>query len=347
MNSQLEILLSVLAYSACSGSLVLINKLILYNLPYPSLVVCVQLVATLVFIYTVKYTKLLKVDDLVWEYVKPYLLYIFFFAVGVYCNMKSLTLSNVETIVVFRSLTPVLVAFLDAIFLGREYPSLRSWSALMLIVLGAYGYASFDEQFQTQGWNAYAWPTAYLFMIAFEMAYGKKIIRSVKLETLSGPVLYTNLLGLPPMLAFAAMGSNNEYSRFNQEVLEENIHPITAGVVFLILLGCVAGTAIGYSAWWCRDKVSATSFTLVGVINKCLTIMVNYFIWDQHAKPLGISCLLLCLIGGSMYQQAPMRADAVTESSDIKYEKVQLTPTAADADGSFHDDDEEGEVKNV
>ena len=243
---------------------------------------------------------------------KPYLYYIVAFALGVYCNMKSLSLSNVETVVVFRSLTPVLVATLDAMFLGREYPSLRSWTGLFTIVLGAYGYASFDEQFQTQGLAAYFWPTLYLFVISFEMCYGKKIIRSVDLKTRSGPVLYTNLLGIPPMLLFAGMGG--EYGKFYSDHIlggnnGDNTHAITASVCLLVLMGCVAGTAIGYSSWWCRDTVSATTFTLVGVMNKCLTIMLNFMIWDQHAEPRGIACLFLCLVGGSVYKQAPMRKE--------------------------------------
>ena len=83
--------------------------------------------------------------------------------------MRSLNISNVETVIVFRALSPILVAFLDALFLGREWPSPRSWAGLITLVIGAYGYASFDEQFQTQGYGAYSWPTAYTIIIALEM----------------------------------------------------------------------------------------------------------------------------------------------------------------------------------
>lgn len=328
MRPEVEIALSILAYSACSGSLVLINKLILHQLKYPSLVVCFQLASSVVFVFWAKLTKFLPVDDLVMEHIIPYLYYIAAFSAGVYCNMKSLSLSNVETVVVFRALSPCLVSILDALFLGREYPSPQSWAALFLIVVGAYGYASCDEEFQTQGVSAYMWPTAYLLIICFEMAYGKKIIKSVDLKTLSGPVLYTNLLGLPPMLFLATLG--NEYSRFysehisvTKEALDNpDVHPFTIGLWALIFLGCVGGTGIGYSAWWCRDKVSATTFTLVGVINKCLTILVNFFIWDQHAKPMGIAFLGLCLIGGTMYRQAPMRKTEQEKSAES--ENIQL-----------------------
>lgn len=305
LSAKHEVAASVILYSLCSGSLVLLNKLTLHHLPYPSLVVSFQLSATILFILGAKHSGQLQVDDLEWKFVVPYLYYIVAFALGVYCNMRSLSISNVETVIVFRALSPCLVAFLDALFLGREYPSVRSWIALGTIVLGAYGYASFDVTFQTQGYSAYVWPFLYLNIISFEMAYGKRIIRSVDLKTKSGPVLYTNLLGIWPMLLFAVLGG--EPRRFHDDRVNGE-HSITLVACFFLLLGCIAGTGIGYSSWWCRDKVSATSFTLIGVMNKCLTILVNLFIWDKHAPPGGILSLLLCLIGGTIYQQAPMRS---------------------------------------
>ena len=169
LSPQTEVTLAVVAYSICSGTLVLLNKLILHRLPYPSLVITFQLVAALGFIVTAKRTGKLQVDDLKWEFVKPYLYYIVAFAMGVYCNMRSLSVSNVETVIVFRALSPCLVAMLDAIFLGREYPSHRSWTGIAMIVAGAYGYASYDEDFQTQGLKAYFWPVCYMCIISFEM----------------------------------------------------------------------------------------------------------------------------------------------------------------------------------
>jgi drug/metabolite transporter (DMT)-like permease len=169
LTAQTEVTLAIVCYSFCSGTLVLLNKLILHFLPYPSLVISFQLAAAILFIYTAKFTGALEVDPIKWQFVLPYLAYTVAFSLGVYCNMRSLSISNVETVIVFRALTPVLVAFLDYMFLGRELPSNRSWSALFIIVLGAYGYASFDEKFQTQGMSAYMWPSFYLLIISFEM----------------------------------------------------------------------------------------------------------------------------------------------------------------------------------
>lgn len=272
--------------------------------------VAFQLISTIIFIYVAKNAFGLPVDALERRYIIPYLYYIVAFAAGVFCNMKSLSMSNVETVIVFRALSPCLVSVLDAVFLGREWPSQRSKIGLVTIVLGAYGYASYDEKFQTQGLVAYIWPTLYLMIISFEMCYGKRIIRSVDLKTKSGPVLYTNLLGIAPMLLFAVMAGEPQKLR----AFDQSVPAVAYG---LLLLGCAVGTGIGYSSWWCRDQVSATSFTIIGVMNKCLTVFLNLCIWDQHAPPGGIACLGICLLGGTIYKQAPMRSTASTSAAVV------------------------------
>ena len=188
-----EVVLSILSYSFCSGTLVLLNKLTLHYLPFPSLVVSVQLLACIFLIYGAQHLGYVDVDPIRWVYVKPYMLYIFFFSFGVYCNMRSLNISNVETIIVFRALSPAIVAFLDALFLGREWPSPRSWAGLVTIIVGAYGYASYDEKFQTQGWSAYSWPSLYCILIALEMVRFVIIFRT----ELMIPLLIQLIISLP------------------------------------------------------------------------------------------------------------------------------------------------------
>lgn len=348
LTPQLDTILSIISYSVCSASLVLVNKLILHHLPYPSLVISFQLLAAIGIIYGLSFSGTIECDPLKWKNVQPYLVYTLAFSLGVYCNMKSLQQANVETVIVFRALAPCIVAILDSLFLGREYPSTKSWTGLALIVFGAFGYAMADPEFENQGFSAYFWPTLYCAIISFEMAYGKKIIKSVDLKTMWGPVLYTNLLGLPQMMLFAHMG--NEYNKFwtDMWVREEGRFP--PGSIPLMVAGCLIGTAIGYTSWWCRDKVSATSFTLIGVLNKCFTVMVNMLIWENHAPPLGIASLALCLVGGGLYRQAPMRS---TSGSTGGAKSSALIPKDDDIwdtelkDSSIHDEEMElSEKKN-
>lgn len=325
LSPKAEIIAAVISYSLCSASLVLVNKLILHFLPFPSLVIVVQLLAAIFLIYGGNFFGVMEIDEMKLEFLKPYLIYTVAFSTGVYTNMMCLSTSNVETVIVARALSPLIVSFLDAIFLGRELPSQRSLFALGMIVVGAMGYASTDEKFLYQGISAYCWPFLYLIVITFEMVYGKKIVKSVDFKTLSGPVQYTNLLGWPPMLMFASMGG--EFDRLEVTLQQygatsviDYLFKLPSHVTALVILGCLVGTGIGYSGWWCRDKVSATSFTLIGVLNKCITVFMNVLIWDQHASPFGIASLFLCLIGGSFYQQAPMRRDGdkIVKAKDEK-----------------------------
>lgn len=62
--------------------------------------------------------------------------------------------------------------------------------------------------------------------------------------------------------------------------------------------------------------VSATTFTLVGVVNKFLTVLLNVVVWDKHSSPLGLLAVCLCLLAGTFYQQAPMREDKNRNSED-------------------------------
>lgn len=67
------------------------------------------------------------------------------------------------------------------------------------------------------------------------------------------------------------------------------------------------------SAWarWCRGNVSATTYTVVGVCNKAITIVLNVMIWDKHASAVGLFGLVVCLGAGLAYKQAPLRSTAM------------------------------------
>ena len=51
------------------------------------------------------------------------------------------------------------------------------------------------------------------------------------------------------------------------------------------------------------------SFTLIGVVNKMITILINTLIWDNHASSYGIASLMVCIVGGTIYRQAPLQSE--------------------------------------
>jgi hypothetical protein len=84
-----------------------------------------QFLFAVVVILTCHSLNILKVDPLTPHIVKPYLKYCVLFLMGVYSNMQSLAASSVDTVIVFRSSTPLLVCAMDVLFMGRANPSNR------------------------------------------------------------------------------------------------------------------------------------------------------------------------------------------------------------------------------
>ena len=77
--------------------------------------------------------------------------YVILFMCGIYANMRALETSNVETVIVARACTPLIVAVLEYNFLGRQAPSLKSTFSMLTIVLGAWFYVMNDGKFSSEG----------------------------------------------------------------------------------------------------------------------------------------------------------------------------------------------------
>ena len=74
-------------------------------------------------------------------------------------------------------------------------------------------------------------------------------------------------------------------------------------------MACVAGVAISYFGWRCRQICSATGFTILGVANKLLSVLGNALL-RADAKPIsppGAACLVGCLLLAAQYRPARPR----------------------------------------
>jgi len=275
------------------------NKIVITLIPAPATIFCIQLASAVAFILVFRVLGFLQVDTFTVERVKLFAPYIILFVISCYCNGMALAASNAETVIVFRASTPVFVSVMDYFFLDRLLPSRRSQLSLAGVTMGAIGYMQSDSEFQMNGIHAYFWVIIYTAVIVLEMTYGKLLLSKVKFDTpVWGSVLYTNLLSLPPMVGLAfASGEMDRMSTFKVGTSE----------MCVLAVSCSIGIGIGWSGWNCRGQVSATSFTLIGVVCKLITLIVNVLIWNKHATPIGIAWLLVCLGSSTFYQQAPLR----------------------------------------
>jgi len=157
-------------------------------------------------------------------------------------------------------------------------------------------------------------------IFSFDQLYIKHAVDNVQVRSNWGRVFYTNLWA-----SFLLLGMTAALEPQVLMKMRWGVKPLTA-----LAVSCAAGVFMSYFAFLCRAAVSATSFTVIGNVCKILTVLINVIIWDQHASMEGIGCLFVCLGAAAIYQQAPMRADAVSKGDTVTKALVGSTTSEED-----------------
>ena len=84
------------------------------------------------------------------------------------CSPQVLEHANVETFIVVRASSPLLVAVSDWHFMGRELPDARSGAVLFIIFFSALAYV----QKATLTLGAVVWSSAWLVVFVRRLAFG-------------------------------------------------------------------------------------------------------------------------------------------------------------------------------
>ena len=288
------------AYFVVSSTMLLFNKACMIVLPAPCTVTLLQVSVTTLLIALAWCCSLVEIQAVDRAVLSQYVTYALIFALGVNFTMRSLAVTNVETVLLFRSCSPVLVAFVDTLCLGREMPSCRSFASMLCIVLGATWFAASELQTETSGLDVpgVCVNTVNLLLTATLMTWGKHVTDSSAVN-LTTSVFICNATSIVPIFALVVLEKEHLIIREHRW--------LSLYAVGVLGTSCVMGTALSYLGWKMRVMMSAASFTVVGVLNKVLTILANMMVWTDHAVWSSTIGLMLSLVGGSFYQQARRR----------------------------------------
>jgi len=291
------IVFAVLGYMTCSACMLLVNKITVRNVPAPSLVLGAQLASTALVVWMSGLCGIIEVDALEMGKLRAFLLVAMIFLATIFTNLMILNYSHVETFIVFRASTPLIISIFDWVFLGRELPSKRSWLCLSGLLLGAFIYVKWDDSFHPKG---YMWIALWYTVFTVDQIYIKHVCNKVKMKSNWGFVFYSNFIPSFPLFFMSIAGQEAtavEWTQFGMAIL---------------LVSCFLGIAMSYFAFLARSSVSATYFTIIGNVCKILTVIMNQLIWDLHANFIGVCALLFCLACAYFYRQAPMRKELST-----------------------------------
>jgi len=160
----------VIGYALCSSLLAIINKYAITKFSYPGLLTALQYLTSVVGVWVLGKLGLLYHDPFNFQTAKKFAPAAVVFYLAIFTNTHLLKHANVDTFIVFRSLTPLLVAIADTTFRKQPCPSKLTFMSLIIILGGAVGYVMTDSAFTL---TAYSWALAYLITITTEMVYIK------------------------------------------------------------------------------------------------------------------------------------------------------------------------------
>ena len=298
-------MLVVTGFILCSSTLLIVNKLCVEFLKATTEVLLFQCIASSIVSFFLTEPNL--------NNFKRFFVVSFAFMLTLFSNLKILENANVETFIIFRNSTPIVISVLDWMFLNRELPSLRSFVSILGMFLSSVGYSLTDSNFNVK---AYIWVFVWYIIFCFDQIYIKHIVDSVETKNNWERVLYMNTwasLFLVMYLLLDVLALSGKRHRYLH-----TIHSQTTTINMVTLsVSIVLGIAMSYFSLACRKHLSATSFTIVGNVCKFLTVIINILIWDKHASFEGCIFLVICMTCAMIYKQAPLRVKESTETVQI------------------------------
>jgi len=277
--------------------LLIVNKVALHLVPAPVFLLSLQLWFAVVLVYLLQACGALLIAPLRRETAAQFAPVVLSFLGTLFSNAKVLQYTNVETFITFRSTTPLVLCLCDYLFLGRTLPSARSVLCLFGLLLSSAGYALFDQAFDVR---AYSWLAMwYVCFTAYEVVV-KHICDTVAVDNWTR-VVYTNAMA-GSLLAIAIPFVGDEHAAVAAV-------PWTASTTSCLLTSCLIGIGVSHSAYVMRSACSATLSTVVGILCKVLTVLINIVVWDKHASSVGMAFLAIGLLAGAFYEQAPLRIE--------------------------------------
>lgn len=330
-------------YCLSASLLSIINKWAVMRFPYPGALTALQYFTSAAGVLICGWLNLIEHDNLelltMWRFLPAAII----FYLSLFTNSELLLHANVDTFIVFRSAVPIFVAIGETLYLHQPWPSLKTWSSLTTIFAGSILYVITDYQFTI---TAYSWALAYLVSMSIDFVYIKHVVMTIGLNTW-GLVLYNNLEAL--LLFPVELLIMGELKKIKHEISDESDW-YSFQVLLPVGLSCLFGLAISFFGFSCRRAISATGFTVLGIVNKLLTVVINLIIWDKHSTLVGTVGLLICMLGGIMYQQStskppkPVKETSTPEGEEEQQKllEMQRNDGSNDNDNDKHSASEQG-----
>ncbi|KAM0881983.1 hypothetical protein ACQ4PT_032604 [Festuca glaucescens] len=269
-NIQNLSLLSGLAYCIASCSMILVNKFILsgYGFNAGIFLMLYQNIVSVTIVSTLSLSGVISTEPLTWKLIKVWLPVNIIFVGMLITSMFSLKYINVAMLTILKNVANVLTASGETYFFKKQHDT-QVWISLMLMLT-----------------------------LRHVMDSAKQATKSGNLNELS-MVLLNNALSLPLGIILVLGFNEVEY------LLET---PLLRMPMFWLVITAsgVLGLAISFTSMWFLRQTSATTYSLVGSLNKIPLSMVGILLFKVRTSMDNSISILLGLLAGVFFARAKL-----------------------------------------
>ncbi|KAK4419642.1 GDP-mannose transporter GONST1 [Sesamum alatum] len=299
-----QALLSGLAYCFSSCSMILVNKYVLssYDFNAGISLMLYQNFVSVVIVSFLNFCGIITTEPLTWRLIKVWLPVNIIFVGMLVTSMFSLKYINVAMVTVLKNVTNVMTA-VGEMYLFKKHHDNRVWASLFLMIISAISGGFTDLSFHAIG---YTWQFINCFLTASYSLTLRRVMDIAKQVTKSGDlnefsmVMLNNTLSLP--LGILLIFVFNEVDYLSQT-------PLLGSPAFwlVITFSGFLGLAISFTSMWFLHQTGATTYSLVGSLNKIPLSVAGIVLFNVPTSLENSASIFFGLLAGVLFARAKMR----------------------------------------
>ncbi|KZV22172.1 hypothetical protein F511_27342, partial [Dorcoceras hygrometricum] len=299
-----QALLSGLAYCFSSCSMILVNKYVLssYGFNAGISLMLYQNLVSVIIVSLLSFLGLITTEPLTWRLMKVWLPVNVIFVGMLITSMFSLKYINVAMVTVLKNVTNVITA-IGEMYLFNKHHDNRVWAALFLMIISAISGGITDLSFHAIG---YTWQFMNCCLTASYSLTLRRIMDTAKQVTKSGElnefsmVLLNNCLSLPLGIFLIFVFNEVDY------LLHTPLLRLPTFWLVLTFSGFL-GLAISFTSMWFLHQTGATTYSLVGSLNKIPLSVAGILLFKVPTSLENSASIFFGLVAGVFFARAKMR----------------------------------------
>ncbi|KMT09152.1 hypothetical protein BVRB_6g132580 isoform B [Beta vulgaris subsp. vulgaris] len=299
-----QALLSGTAYCISSCSMILINKFVLssYNFNAGISLMLYQNFVSVIIVSTLSVLGVVSTEPLTWKLIKVWIPVNVIFVGMLITSMFSLKYINVAMVTVLKNVTNVMTA-VGEMYLFQKHHDNRVWAALFLMIISAISGGITDLTFHAVG---YTWQFFNCFLTASYSLTLRRVMDTAKQVTRSGNlneftmVLLNNTLSLPLGLLLIFIFNEVDY------LYETPLLKLPSFWLVITLSGFL-GLAISFTSMWFLHQTGATTYSLVGSLNKIPLSVTGILLFHVPTSLQNSTSILFGLLAGVFFARAKLK----------------------------------------